>query len=266
MPSPRPDGAGVLRRRRRIRVALLWHLCGPRPLQPARRPSGRDVPARPRRLSRGSPDRLACALARGDTGEALVHARLACEVAPLSAQASLHLAQCLEAAGSHAARPTSCVACSRSRTTPRPSALATCAWRSSVAGGPRARRAGVLSARVLASRRARARCRPRRGGAHRARGGRLQRRAFARAGRARAARRGHPARPHRGGGDVLMEASRAAVDAELFAWAATWCARSAPSCATTSSSACTARSRTSPTDDGAGAGGSLAAVLLGRDL
>ena len=41
----------------------------------------------------------ACALARGDTGEALVHARLACEVAPLSAQASLHLAQCLEAAG-----------------------------------------------------------------------------------------------------------------------------------------------------------------------
>ena len=41
----------------------------------------------------------ACALARGDTGEALAHARLACEVAPLSSQASLHLAQCLEAAG-----------------------------------------------------------------------------------------------------------------------------------------------------------------------
>lgn len=41
----------------------------------------------------------ACALARGDLGEALAHARLAREVAPLSTQASLHLAQCLEAAG-----------------------------------------------------------------------------------------------------------------------------------------------------------------------
>ena len=41
----------------------------------------------------------ACALARGDTAEALAHARLARELAPLSAQASLHLAQCLEAAG-----------------------------------------------------------------------------------------------------------------------------------------------------------------------
>ena len=40
-----------------------------------------------------------CALARGDVGEALAHARLCREVAPLSAQASLHLAQCLEASG-----------------------------------------------------------------------------------------------------------------------------------------------------------------------
>lgn len=41
----------------------------------------------------------ACALMRGDTGEALAHARLAREMAPLSTQASLHLAQCLEASG-----------------------------------------------------------------------------------------------------------------------------------------------------------------------
>ena len=41
----------------------------------------------------------ACALARGDVGEALAHARLAREVAPLSTQASLHLSQCLEASG-----------------------------------------------------------------------------------------------------------------------------------------------------------------------
>ena len=40
-----------------------------------------------------------CALARGDVGEALAHARLCREVAPVSAQASLHLAQCLEASG-----------------------------------------------------------------------------------------------------------------------------------------------------------------------
>lgn len=45
----------------------------------------------------------ACALARGDVGEALARARLACEVAPLSAQASLHLSQCLEASGDAAA-------------------------------------------------------------------------------------------------------------------------------------------------------------------
>ena len=41
----------------------------------------------------------ACALARGDAAEALSHARLARELAPLSTQASLHLSQCLEAAG-----------------------------------------------------------------------------------------------------------------------------------------------------------------------
>ncbi|MBM6675356.1 hypothetical protein H6A07_01160 [Olsenella uli] len=41
----------------------------------------------------------ACALARGDVGEALAHARLARELSPLSTQTSLHLAQCLEASG-----------------------------------------------------------------------------------------------------------------------------------------------------------------------
>lgn len=41
----------------------------------------------------------ACALGRGDVGDALAHARLAREVAPLSTQVSLHLAQCLEASG-----------------------------------------------------------------------------------------------------------------------------------------------------------------------
>ncbi len=41
----------------------------------------------------------ACALMRGDAAEALAHARAAREVAPLSTQASLHLAQCLEATG-----------------------------------------------------------------------------------------------------------------------------------------------------------------------
>ena len=41
----------------------------------------------------------ACALARGDATEALSHARLARELAPLSTQASLHLSQCLEATG-----------------------------------------------------------------------------------------------------------------------------------------------------------------------
>ena len=40
-----------------------------------------------------------CALARGGVAEALPHARLARELAPLSTQASLHLSQCLEAAG-----------------------------------------------------------------------------------------------------------------------------------------------------------------------
>lgn len=41
----------------------------------------------------------AAALAQGRTKDALPHARRACELAPLSSQASLHLAQCLEAAG-----------------------------------------------------------------------------------------------------------------------------------------------------------------------
>ena len=41
----------------------------------------------------------AAALVQGRTRDALPHAQRACELAPLSSQASLHLAQCLEAAG-----------------------------------------------------------------------------------------------------------------------------------------------------------------------
>ena len=41
----------------------------------------------------------ACALARGDTGTACAQARAARDLSPLSTQASLHLSQCLEAAG-----------------------------------------------------------------------------------------------------------------------------------------------------------------------
>ena len=41
----------------------------------------------------------ACALSRGRVDEALAHARIARDVAPLSTQASLHLSQCLEASG-----------------------------------------------------------------------------------------------------------------------------------------------------------------------
>lgn len=66
---------------------------------------GRDLRARlaPDAYLEGHLIVSACALARGDMGEALAHARLACEVAPLSTQASLHLSQCLEASGDVAA-------------------------------------------------------------------------------------------------------------------------------------------------------------------